>query len=88
MAELKARLTIVERAMRRFHPSIFRIVLVHDPDGLSEDDAQAGEFKYRRRVPDETLQAFRERASADAELRRISTIFFGHGPASEGELTL
>jgi hypothetical protein len=56
-----------------------RIILIHDPDGLSENDAQAGENTYHR-LPDESIEAFRQRASADAESRRISTIFFGHGP--------
>ena len=87
MADLKHRLSVVERFMRRSSPGIFRIVLIHDPDGLAEDDARAGEYTYRRQ-PHETVEAFRQRASADAESRRIATIFFGHGPASEGEPTL
>lgn len=86
MVDLRHRPTIVERALRLFRPGIFRVILIHDPDGLSENDAQAGEHTYRRQ-PHETLADFRQRASADAELRRISTIFFGHGPPSEGELT-
>jgi hypothetical protein len=86
LADLKRRLSIVERAMRLFHPGIERLILINDPDGLSEDDATAGENTYHR-LPGETVEAFRLRASADAESRRISTIFFGHGPASEGELT-
>lgn len=48
MVDLKRRLTIVERAMRTSHRGIFRVVCVNDPDGMSEDDAQAGEHTYRR----------------------------------------
>jgi hypothetical protein len=86
LVDLKRRLTIVERAMRLFKPGIFRLVLIHDPDGLSEDDAQAGEHTYRR-AADETVEAFRRRAAADAESRGIATILFGHGSPIEGELT-
>ncbi len=85
MVDLRRRLTIVERVLRTSHRGIFRVVLIHDPDGLSEDDAQAGEFKYRR-LPDETVEAFRSRASADAEAHGIATIFFGHGARSEDTL--
>ncbi len=81
MVDLARRLTIVERFLRRSHTGIFRVVLIHDPDGLAEDDARAGEHTYRRH-PHETVEAFRQRASEDAESRGIATIFFGHGPAN------
>jgi hypothetical protein len=86
LVDLRRRLTIVERALRASHRGIFRVVCVNDPDGMSENDARAGEYAYRI-LPDETVEAFRSRASADAESRRIATIFFGHGPPLEGELT-
>lgn len=82
MADLARRLTIVERFLRRSYPGVLTILLVHDPDGLTENDAQAGEFKYRR-MPGESVAQFRDRAAKDAEQHRVSTIFFGHG-----ELTL
>ena len=66
MADLARRLTIVERFLRRSYPGIFRVVMINDPDGMSENDAQAGEHTYRRQ-PHETLEAFRQRASASAE---------------------
>ncbi len=79
MTDLKRRLAAAERTLARVRPGILRVVIEGDPGGLSEDDAESGGTRYHR-LPGETVEAFRERASTDAEARGHVTIIFGHGP--------
>jgi hypothetical protein len=85
MTDLKRRVAAVERiffAGRRSR--ILRVIIENCPDGLSEDDAESGNLRYHR-APGETVDAFRERASNDAEARGRVTIVFGHGPTEPPE---
>jgi hypothetical protein len=79
MTDLKRRLAAIQRIFfARRRPRIVRVIIENCPDGLSEDDAESGNLRYRR-TPGETVEAFRERASNDAEARGRVTIIFGHG---------
>jgi hypothetical protein len=86
MTDLKRRLAAIERiffARRRSH--IVCVIIENCPDSLSEDDAESGNLRYHR-APDETVEAFRERASTDAEARGRATIVFGHSANHRADL--
>jgi hypothetical protein len=54
-----------------------RIILRNSPDPLTEDDGRAsGDIKYTRAMT-ESVAAFRDRATADAEARGCASIIFG-----------
>jgi hypothetical protein len=84
MSDLKRRLAAAERILARRRPRIVRVIIENCPDGLSEDDAESRGLRYHR-TPGETVEAFRERASNDAEARGRVTIVFGHRPPKPTE---
>jgi hypothetical protein len=61
MTDLKRRFAYVERIfLTSRRRRIIRVIIENCPDGLSEDDPESGNLRYRR-TPDETVEAFRER---------------------------
>jgi hypothetical protein len=77
MTNLRQRVTAAERAMGKTRPGLLRVLIVNDPEGLDVDDAQSGPSIEYRRLPNETVQAFRDRAARNAEARGERTILFG-----------
>lgn len=78
MRDLGRRVAAAERAMGRMQPGIMRVVIVNDPGGLYVDDGGStpSHIVYRR-LPDEAVESFRDRAAGDAEARGETMIFFG-----------
>jgi hypothetical protein len=78
MSSLGRRVASAEARMKIVKPGILAIVLVNDPEGLEMDDGQTAPKRICFRCqPDESVEAFRDRARAEAQRAGEKVILFG-----------